>query len=107
MTHILCFALDDPESINYLLNQFLPRLNEANPTAQKLLVGTKSDLRDQLAKEGYKYNFITTEQGAEFMEQIGALKYVECSSVTGEGMQDLYGTILWMHYDRHIKCGKH
>ena len=99
--------MDDPESIHSLRNEFLPKFNAANPNSQKILVGTKSDLREQLAKEGYKYNYVTTEQGTEFMNEFGAAKYVECSSVTQEGMQDVFDAVLWLNFDRHIKGGKH
>ena len=70
-------------------------------------MGLKSDLRDQLIKEGYKYNFVTTEQGTEFMNEFGAVKYVECSAVSMQGIEDVYDAVLWINFDSKIKAGKH
>jgi GTPase SAR1 family protein len=62
-----------------------------------LLVGTKSDLRTDPASSAKRkeenLTFLTKEQGEEFAEQIGAMGYVECSALTGEGIDNLQETI--------------
>lgn len=103
----MCVALDDPECLEILRTEILPKINETHPTIPKLLVGTKADLREQLMKDGYKYNYITTEQGTQFMNDIGATMFIECSSVTGKGVEEVFDEILRMNYDVYVKGGKH
>ena len=53
-----------------------------------ILVGTKLDLRDdEKTIEELKEKRlapITYQQGLQMMEEIGAVKYLECSALTGE-----------------------
>ena len=53
-----------------------------------ILVGTKLDLRDDEKTieelEEKRLAPITYQQGLQMMEEIGAVKYLECSALTGE-----------------------
>lgn len=58
-------------------------------------MGLKSDIRfhaksvEKLARTGRA--LVTPEQGEQFRENIGAMRYVECSARTGEGVQAVLG----------------
>ena len=60
-----------------------------------ILVGTKSDLRgdhatlQQLRNKGL--DVISREQGTVMANQIGAVKYLECSALTQEGTFSFLG----------------
>jgi GTPase SAR1 family protein len=62
------------------------------PNTPFLLVGTKLDLRndaDTLARlQEKKLAPITTEQGTAMANQIGAVKYLECSALNQTGYAD-------------------
>ena len=68
--------------------QWHPEISHHCPNTPVVLVGTKLDLRDdkeitEKLKEK-RLAPITHSKGLEMMEEIGAVKYLECSAVTQE-----------------------
>ncbi|RBQ66360.1 hypothetical protein VDGD_21668 [Verticillium dahliae] len=59
-----------------------------------MLVGLKKDLReDPVAIEEMRKKslpFVTTAQGDAVAREVGARKYLECSSLSGEGVDDVF-----------------
>lgn len=59
-----------------------------------ILVGLKKDLRDDanvIAEMRRKnLNFVSQRQAETMASQIGARRYLECSSLTGDGVDDVF-----------------
>lgn len=64
------------------------------PDVPIILLGTKADLRDDesmaklLAAKGMR--MVTAEEGQARAKEIGAVRYVECSALTQEGLKDAF-----------------
>ncbi len=74
--------------------QWHPEVKHYGPNVPVILVGTKLDLREdrgtveKLKKD--KLMPITPQQGHSLARQIGAVKYVECSALTREGVHTVF-----------------
>ena len=71
-----------------MCTQWHPEISHHCPNTPVILVGTKLDLRDDKETieklEEKRLAPITHAQGTEMMEEIGAVKYLECSALTQE-----------------------
>ena len=77
---------------SYILSKWHPEISHHCPNTPVILVGTKLDLRDDKETiEKLKQRRvapISYSQGLEMMNEIGAVKYLECSALT---QQVFYG----------------
>ena len=91
---LVCFSVISPYSFDNVASKWVPELRKHCPKVPIVLVGTKSDLRndarvgEQLRSRGMK--FVSKEDGVRRAEEIGALRYVECSALTQEGLREAF-----------------
>eukprot|EP01114_Cavostelium_apophysatum_P018677 TRINITY_DN583_c0_g1_i1.p1 TRINITY_DN583_c0_g1~~TRINITY_DN583_c0_g1_i1.p1 ORF type:complete len:212 (-),score=28.60 TRINITY_DN583_c0_g1_i1:84-674(-) len=94
---ILAFSITQPESVTYLKNYILPKIQQDCPDVRKLLIGTKVDLREdkdsieRLAKSGEEP--ISFEQGMKIANALGCDGYRECSALTGQGLDGVFTAV--------------
>ncbi|CAL9699103.1 unnamed protein product [Knipowitschia caucasica] len=91
---VICFSISDPLSYCSVTQTWIPDVDMNCPKAPVLLVGTKSDLRDdkdvlqQLKEKGLSP--ITQQQGSALAKQIRACGYFECASKHQEGLEEIF-----------------
>ena len=90
---LLCFALDSRDSFENVRDKWVPEIEHFCPGVPFLLVGTKSDLRQdrrrksQLAREGTE--IIASAEGEEMANKINADGYMECSAKTNTNVKEV------------------
>lgn len=93
--YLLCFAIDSPTSYQNVLNKWYQEITYYSPNVPFILVGTKSDLRNdpktiaRLAEVGEVP--ITLEQGMSMAKELPrCVKYMECSAKIAEGVKPIF-----------------
>jgi len=82
---LLVFSLDNPSSLERIRTVFYPEVVDYCPGVPIVLVGTKMDLRTP-----GNPNCISSEHGVRLKEDIGAVKYLECSSISKIGLNNVF-----------------
>ncbi|XP_065920170.1 ras-related protein Rac1-like isoform X1 [Dysidea avara] len=91
---LMCFSLIDPDTYENIKAMWHPEISHHCPNTPVILVGTKLDLRDDKETiEKLKQRRvapISYSQGLEMMNEIGAVKYLECSALTQQGLGKVF-----------------
>jgi len=89
---LLCFSTISQASYDAIREKWAPEVHHFIPNIPHLLVGTKIDLREEKHPDpnSGKFEPITPEQGQKMANEINAVKYMEVSSKTGKGVQEVY-----------------
>ena len=91
---LLCFSLVSPKTYHNTLTKWGPEIQHYCKEVPILLVGTKLDLREDeetVAKlRTNQLTPITYPQGLSMANDVGAVKYLECSAKTNQGLQQVF-----------------
>jgi len=90
---LICFSITSPNSFTNIEQKWKPELNHHANGVPFLIVGTKSDLREDEAqvaalKEKGKYKSFDDLQTAALA--MGAQKYLECSALKQTGLKEVF-----------------
>lgn len=81
-----------PSSFDNIKSKWHPEILHHCPEATTMLVGTKIDLReDKDTLAGLKGEKLPTlENGEALAKEINAIKYLECSALTQQGLKQVF-----------------
>ena len=105
----VCYSTVDPKSLERVSEKWIPEIIHHCPGTPFFLVGTQLDLKedratvDRLASKNQAP--ISSGVGLEIAKQVGASKYLECSSLTLEGVKNVIDQAL-KRDDKHEKKTK-
>ena len=91
---LVCYSVISRHSFNNIKNKWIPELKYYAPGTPILLAGLKLDMRTDpnvltRLKERNE-NPITFEEGSNLAKEIGATKFIECSALTQENLQNVF-----------------
>ncbi|KAH8824504.1 GTP-binding protein, rho subfamily [Flagelloscypha sp. PMI_526] len=95
---LICFSVANPASLDNVLGRWIEEVRHICPGTRIVLVGCQTDLRhdlqvaEDLKLRGYQQPS-SFDEGKEVSRRIGA-EYVECSSLLGDGVVDVFETAL-------------
>ena len=107
---LICFSLVSPISFANVRSKWYPEVNHHCPDIPIVLVGTKLDLRDdeKVIKKLKEKRLapISHSQGLTLMNAIKAAKYVECSSLTLDGVKIVFEEAIRATFKPNIRMRK-
>lgn len=105
---LCCFSVVLPELYHNVKAKWIPEVMHHSPKDTLiLLVGTKTDLRDDLhvqddlSAKGQRA--VSSEQGERLAREVGAIRYMECSAATQVGVQELFDFAIRSVLDPPVK----
>ncbi|GAB5357168.1 hypothetical protein AAMO2058_000350800 [Amorphochlora amoebiformis] len=94
---IVCFSITSKSSFANIKSRWYPEIKHHCPESPMVLVGTKADIREDkgtIAKIQAKGgDIITVHEGQTLADELGC-KYVECSSLTQDGLKTVFDTAI-------------
>jgi small GTP-binding protein len=90
---LLCFSVICESSFQSVYEIWYKELLHYCPKTPIVLVGTKIDLRNDEEEIKKAVRMITYKEGKKLAKKIGALKYLECSAKTMEGVDAVFEEI--------------
>ncbi|XP_035769486.1 GTP-binding protein rho4-like [Neolamprologus brichardi] len=84
---LVCFSVVSPSTFENVTDKWVPEILRFSPKTPFLLVGTQVDLRDN---KNTLEQALTFESGEELAHELKAVKYMECSARSQEGVKEVF-----------------
>ncbi|KAI5187799.1 Ras-like protein gene family, member A [Nematocida homosporus] len=98
---LVCFALNSVRSLESIGERWNEEIEHFCKRTPRILVGMKADLRKKSDA-----NLITQEKAIEMAKYISARSYIECSSFTGQNVEEVFHQAVDVLMNRKRKKAK-
>lgn len=99
-----------PTSFHNVTEKWVPEIRKHCPSAPIVLVGTQSDLRNDvkvlIELAHYKEEPIPESEARQLAENIEATNYIECSALTQQNLKEVFDTAIIAAMSGPIKRNK-
>jgi len=91
---LICFAIDSPDSLDNVQEKWISEVLHFCQGIPIILVACKTDLRndpktiEELRRTSQRP--VSPDEGTAVAQKIGAIKYLECSAKTQEGVREVF-----------------
>ncbi|KAF8602775.1 cell division control protein 42 [Ceratobasidium sp. AG-I] len=103
---LVCFSVVSPASFENVKEKWFPEVDHHCPGVPCLIVGTQVDLRDdsQVIEElsRQEQRPVPSEAGERLARELGAVKYVECSALTQESLENVFDEAIVAVLESHV-----
>ncbi|KAF0413261.1 Cell division control protein 42 [Gigaspora margarita] len=91
---LVCFSVTSPASLENVKEKWFPEVHHHCPGIPCLIVGTQIESRNDplVVEKLLRQNMrpVTSKQGENAAQELGAVKYVECSTLTQRGLKNVF-----------------
>lgn len=91
---LVCFSTISPTSFHNVKNKWIPELQHFTPGIPYILVGTKTDLRNNVdiisILNQRDLQPISYDDGFKLAKEIEAIRYIECSSLDNNSINNVF-----------------
>merc|ERR1712096_347999 len=91
---LVCFSVTSQASYENVKTKWVEEISHHCPGVPILLIGTKSDLRTDMetknALQSKGAEYVRTVQADKMAKDINAVKYLECSALTQDGLKQVF-----------------
>jgi Ras-related C3 botulinum toxin substrate 1 len=91
---LVCFSIISPQSFENVSSKWYPEIKHHAAGVPIVLVGTKSDLRNDTTLiqtlQAKNLSMVTKEAALQKKAEIMAVDYMECSALTQEGLKNVF-----------------
>jgi len=84
---LVCFSVISQDSHSNVTEKWVPEISHHAPNVPMLLIGTKSDLRND---PQFQNSLVSDSQGQALAKDIGAVSYIECSALTQDNLKSVF-----------------
>lgn len=85
---VVCFSVHDSDSLENVKLKWIPEIRQFKPDTPFFIVGTHTDLRHSVVD--ITNDCVSTAKGKKCAKKWGAVKYLECSSIDGTGLDEVF-----------------
>ncbi|EFA83441.1 Rho GTPase [Heterostelium album PN500] len=91
---LICYSVVKRDSLDNIKYKWLKEINQSNSGTPIILVGTKTDLREDkktlASLQEVNQEPVSRDEGIALAKEIGAVQFFECSALTGSGVNDIF-----------------
>ncbi|KAH8831570.1 P-loop containing nucleoside triphosphate hydrolase protein [Flagelloscypha sp. PMI_526] len=104
---LICFSVTCPSAFQSVRTNWYPELEHHAPGTPKLLVGTMSDLRENVktiaSLAENRTQPISYDEGVAMAKSLGIERYIECSALTGENVDKVFEDAIRMAAEYQLR----
>eukprot|EP00483_Globobulimina_turgida_P009168 UN09187 len=87
---LVCYSIISQSSFANVRTKWIPEIRHHVPEAPFLLVGTKTDLRNDADVTQKVGQVLRKDEGIQLAKDLSAKSYVECSALTQDGLKNVF-----------------